>query len=125
MATDLAALRSPVPPTRREIPHTVSPGLDGGWPAKLGLRGVSDEAFPRITVAGVAALGAATHERRQFPILQHQFVDTLSYVRGRHARTPARRAARPDARIKTSTISVSSNPCAEPPGQVRRWRNSS
>ena len=27
MATDLAALRSPVPPTRREIPHTVSPGL--------------------------------------------------------------------------------------------------
>jgi peptide/nickel transport system permease protein len=32
MATDLAALRSPVPPTRREIPHTVSPGLwTLGW----------------------------------------------------------------------------------------------
>ena len=32
MATDLAALRSPVPPTRRDIPHTVSPGLwTLGW----------------------------------------------------------------------------------------------
>jgi hypothetical protein len=67
------------------INHTVSPGLGGGWPTTLGLRGVSDEAFPRITIAGMAALGAATHERRQFPIRQHQFVDTLSYVRGRHA----------------------------------------
>ncbi|HXG55647.1 MAG TPA: carboxypeptidase-like regulatory domain-containing protein [Vicinamibacterales bacterium] len=67
------------------INHERSPGLDGGWPTKLGLRGVSDEAFPRFTVAGVAALGATTHERRQFPIQQHQLVDTLSYVRGRHS----------------------------------------
>ncbi len=67
------------------INHTLSPGLGGGWPATLGLRGVSDEAFPRFAIAGVAALGAANHERRQFPIQQHQFVDTLSYVRGRHA----------------------------------------
>ncbi len=67
------------------INHTVSPGLGGGWPTTLGLNGVSDEAFPRITVAGVAALGAANHERRQFPIRQHQFVNTLSYVRGRHS----------------------------------------
>jgi hypothetical protein len=66
------------------INHQVSPGLAGGWPTRLGLRGVSDEAFPRVTIAGVAALGAATHERRQFPIQQHQFVNTLSYVRGRH-----------------------------------------
>ncbi len=67
------------------INHTVTPGLGGGWPTKLGLRGVSDEAFPRFAVAGVAALGATTHERRQLPIQQHQFVDTLSYVRSRHA----------------------------------------
>ena len=67
------------------INHELSPGVGGGWPTLLGLRGVSDEAFPRFTVAGVAALGAATHERRQFPIQQHQFVDTLSYLRGRHA----------------------------------------
>ena len=67
------------------INHEVSPGLGGGWPTKLGLRGVSDDAFPRFTIAGVAALGATTHERRQLPIEQHQIVDTLSYVRGRHA----------------------------------------
>ncbi len=66
------------------INHELSAGLGGGWPAKLGLRGVSDEAFPRFAIAGVAPLGATTHERRQFPIEQHQFVDTLSYVRGRH-----------------------------------------
>ena len=66
------------------INHTISPGLGGGWPTILGLSGVSDEAFPRITVAGIGPLGAATHERRQLPIQQHQFVDTLSYVRGRH-----------------------------------------
>lgn len=67
------------------INHQMSPGLHGGWPTKLGLRGVSDDAFPRFTVAGVAPLGATTHERRQFPIQQHQFVDTLAAVRGRHA----------------------------------------
>lgn len=67
------------------INHTLSPGLGGGWPGRLGLRGVSDDAFPRFTIAGIAALGAANHERRQFPIEQHQLVDTLAYVRGRHA----------------------------------------
>lgn len=67
------------------INHTRSLGLGGGWPARLGLRGVSDEAFPRFAIAGIAALGAANHERRQFPIEQHQLVDTLAYVRGRHA----------------------------------------
>ena len=67
------------------INHTVSPGLGGSWPTNLGLDGVSDEAFPRFAIAGVAPLGATNHERRQFPIEQHQFVDTLSYVRGRHA----------------------------------------
>jgi hypothetical protein len=67
------------------INHTTSPGLGGGWPSRLGLRGVSDEAFPRFTIAGIAALGAGNHERRQLPIEQHQLVDTLAYVRGRHA----------------------------------------
>ncbi|MPZ16886.1 MAG: hypothetical protein GEV06_03050 [Luteitalea sp.] len=66
------------------INHTTSPGLGGGWPSQLGLQGVSDEAFPRFSVAGFAPLGATNHERRQFPIEQHQFTDTLSYVRGRH-----------------------------------------
>ena len=67
------------------INHETSLGLGGGWPDRIGLRGVSSEAFPRFSVAGFAPLGANTHERRQFPIRQHQLVDTLSYVRGRHA----------------------------------------
>ena len=67
------------------INHERSLGLGGGWPSKIGLRGVSDDAFPRFAIAGIAALGATTHERRQFPIQQHQIVDTLSYVQGRHA----------------------------------------
>jgi hypothetical protein len=67
------------------INHTQSYGLGDGWPAKLGLQGVSDDAFPRITVAGIAALGAGNHERRQLPIEQHQIVNTTSYVRGRHS----------------------------------------
>jgi hypothetical protein len=31
------------------INHTRSLGLGGDWPSRLGLRGVSDEAFPRFT----------------------------------------------------------------------------
>ncbi len=66
------------------INHEQSFGLGGGWPAKLGLRGVPDDAFPTFTVAGFATLGAGTHERRQFPIRQHQLVDNLSITQGRH-----------------------------------------
>jgi len=67
------------------INHTLAPGVGEPWPSRLGLRGVADEAFPRITVAGIAAIGAGNHERRQFPIVQHQIVNSTSYVRGRHA----------------------------------------
>ena len=67
------------------INHELSLGLGAGWPDRLGLRGVSNEAFPRFNIAGLAPLGAGTHERRQFPIRQHQIVNTTSYVRGRHA----------------------------------------
>lgn len=67
------------------INHEQSFGLGGGWPSKLGLRGVADDAFPRFTVAGFATLGAGAHERRQFPIRQHQIVNNFSLTRGRHA----------------------------------------
>jgi Carboxypeptidase regulatory-like domain len=67
------------------INHELSHGLGEGWPTRLGLTGVPDDAFPRFAIAGIAAVGATNHERRQFPIQQHQFVNTLSYVRGRHA----------------------------------------
>jgi hypothetical protein len=67
------------------INHQFAYGVGDPWPSKLGLKGVADEAFPRITVAGMASIGAASHERRQFPIEQHQIINTTSYVRGRHA----------------------------------------
>ncbi|MBA2353803.1 MAG: hypothetical protein H0V80_03940, partial [Acidobacteria bacterium] len=90
------------------INHEMSPGLGGGWPTTLGLRGVSDEAFPRFTVAGVAALGATTHERRQFPIQQHQVVDTVSYVRGRHS-LKSGLEVRPSINYEVNRPSISGN----------------
>jgi Carboxypeptidase regulatory-like domain len=67
------------------INHATSLGLGEPWPSRIGLEGVADEAFPQFTVAGVTTLGAASHERRQFPIQQHQWVNNLSITRGRHA----------------------------------------
>jgi Carboxypeptidase regulatory-like domain len=67
------------------INHEQSFGLGESWATQLGLNGVPDGAFPRINVAGVTSLGAATHERAQLPIQQHQFVNNLSVTRGRHA----------------------------------------
>ena len=67
------------------INHQFAYGVGEPWPSTLGLKGVADEAFPRITVAGIASIGATNHERRQFPIEQHQIVNTTSYLRGRHA----------------------------------------
>jgi hypothetical protein len=65
--------------------HNASTGLDGKWDQELGLRGIDGEAFPQFTVAGIAALGAGTHERRQFPIRQHQFIEAVTVIHGGHA----------------------------------------
>lgn len=65
--------------------HSKSKGLGGGWPAKIGLRGVPETAFPTFNVSGFAALGSGMHERRQFPIQQYHFVENLSWIRGRHS----------------------------------------
>jgi len=67
------------------INHETSFGLGEPWPSRLGLKGAPDGAFPQINVAGVTTLGAGTHERRQLPIQQHQFVNNLTVTRGRHA----------------------------------------
>lgn len=67
------------------INHEISYGLDGNWPSQLGLRGVSDAAFPTLAIAGYRQLGSATHERRQFPIQQFQYINNLTWVSGRHA----------------------------------------
>lgn len=64
--------------------HSLSAGLGGGYPAKLGLTGVPADAFPQFTVSGYSGLGASTQERRQSPIQQEQVVDNFSWVRGRN-----------------------------------------
>jgi hypothetical protein len=67
------------------INHTQSYGLGENWPDQLGLRGVPNDAFPTTNVAGYRALGNSAQERRQLPIQQFQFVENLSWIRGRHA----------------------------------------
>src|SRR6266545_2315626 len=70
---------------RDRFNHETSFGLGEPWPSRLGLKGAPDGAFPQINVAGVTTLGAGTHERRQLPIQQRQFVNNLTVTRGRHA----------------------------------------
>ncbi len=67
------------------INHAFEKGLGGNWPSKMGIKGVPDDAFPQINVSSVTALGNASQERQQLPIQQYQFVNNLSWVRGRHA----------------------------------------
>ena len=65
--------------------HSLSAGLSGDYPAKLGLTGVSANAFPQFSPSGFSGLGTNAQERQQFPIEQEQFVDNFSHVAGRHA----------------------------------------
>ncbi|MDP2996864.1 MAG: carboxypeptidase regulatory-like domain-containing protein [Bryobacterales bacterium] len=67
------------------INHAFSKSIGGGWPAKLGIKGVPENAFPQIVATGFANLSNASQERRQFPIEQLQYVENLSWIRGRHA----------------------------------------
>ncbi|HEY6393297.1 MAG TPA: carboxypeptidase regulatory-like domain-containing protein [Bryobacteraceae bacterium] len=79
------------------------PGFGENLAAKIGLTGVSDAAFPAFTIPGYgvpagfvagnvtvpntgAALGNPTMVYRlQTPIVDQQFLDALSWYRGRHA----------------------------------------
>ncbi|MCL5745230.1 MAG: carboxypeptidase regulatory-like domain-containing protein [Acidobacteria bacterium] len=65
--------------------HNMSFGLNQGWPEKLGLKGVPNAAFPRVTVAGFTAMGPATQERIQMPIHDTHLVDNMSWFRGGHS----------------------------------------
>jgi hypothetical protein len=65
--------------------HNLTNGVGGDYPEKLGLNGVSNNAFPHFAPAGFSALGSANQERRQYPITSDQIVDDLSWVKGRHS----------------------------------------
>lgn len=67
------------------INHTLTNGIGGDYPSKLGLTGVSPNAFPYFSPAGFSPIGSSSQERRQYPINQYQLVDDVSLVRGRHA----------------------------------------
>jgi hypothetical protein len=67
------------------INHTRSYGVGDDWPDRLGLRGVPNDAFPTFNIAGYRQIGNSAQERRQFPIQQHQLINNVSWVRGRHA----------------------------------------
>ena len=67
------------------INHQLTVGIGEGWPAKIGIKGVLDNAFPQIVATGVANLGSASQERRQFPIEQYQVVNNVSWVHGHHS----------------------------------------
>lgn len=69
----------------RRVAHALSAGVGGDYATKLGLQGVSNNAFPNIQVAGLTALGNTNQERQQYPIDQQQFVENLSTLRGRHS----------------------------------------
>ena len=60
-------------------------GADEGWPERLGLRGVNERFFPRVTVTGLTQLGENVHERRQEPIRTNMWVQHFSRTRGNHA----------------------------------------
>ncbi len=61
-------------------------GYDENLAGAIGLKGVSNAAFPAFTIPGYAALGNSTAVYRfQTPILDRQILDSLSWNRGQHA----------------------------------------
>lgn len=70
---------------RRKFVNT-RPGYRENLAARLGLRGVSDVAFPAFTLPGYATLGQpAGAFRIQAPIWDTQVLDAVSWFRGKHA----------------------------------------
>lgn len=62
------------------------PGYLDNLAAELGLKGVTDAAFPSFTVPGYATLGnPAGAYRIQTPILDRQVLDTLAWFKGKHS----------------------------------------
>lgn len=60
-------------------------GMGSGFNGQVKLGGVDPTVLARVTLTGHAGLGQSTHERLQYPILTHQFSDSLLWVKGNHA----------------------------------------
>ena len=61
------------------------PGLGENLAATIGLRGVSAQAFPAFAIPGYASLSSAAVSRTQTPITDLQFLESVSWLRGKHA----------------------------------------
>ncbi|MBK7928013.1 MAG: TonB-dependent receptor [Bryobacterales bacterium] len=69
--------------TRRFINRSL--GTDSGKNGELGLKGVSATDFPQLISTGQSNLGVLPVERIQDPILTHQWVNNLTWIRGNHS----------------------------------------
>lgn len=67
------------------VAHARTNGVGSGAVKTLGLTGVDDNAFPNFAPAGFSAWGATAQERRQYPIKNLQFVESLSTIKGKHS----------------------------------------
>jgi Carboxypeptidase regulatory-like domain len=62
------------------------PGAGENLAAAIGLKGVTDAAFPAFTIPGYATLGnPAAVARFQTPILDRQILESLSWIKGKHS----------------------------------------
>ncbi|MDA2931075.1 TonB-dependent receptor [Acidobacteria bacterium AH-259-O06] len=59
-------------------------GTGSGKNGELGVAGVNPDAFARITVTDLTNLGQGNHERIQTPILTHQIINQMTWIRGTH-----------------------------------------
>ncbi len=68
------------------IAHARTNGVGQHIVTELGIKGTVDNAFPRFAPAsGFSPIGATGQERRQMPIKNMQFVDSLTMIKGKHS----------------------------------------
>ncbi|HKD09410.1 MAG TPA: hypothetical protein VKB79_26130 [Bryobacteraceae bacterium] len=101
------------------VAHALTLGVGSKSVEDLGLIGVSDNAFPNFAPAGYSALGSTNQDRRQYPIQNYQYVDNLSWIRGRHALKfgfEARKSKNYEVNLSTASgsFSFSTQPTAQP-----------
>ncbi len=67
------------------IAHARTNGVGSDAVTALGLTGVDKNAFPQLLPVGFSPIGSNAQERRQFPIKNLQFVESLSLIKGKHS----------------------------------------
>lgn len=101
------------------ISHAMTNGMDSHAVNTLGLKGVTDNAFPQFAPAGFSAIGSIAQERRQFPIQNLQFVDNISWIAGKHAVKfgwEARKSSNYEVNLPTASgqFTFATQPTAQP-----------